>query len=77
MGRIYSGAETVLTWLGDDTEIESILRMVNQAQRQSELYAYDWDRPTKLWNTRARVADKRPSISSNGTDKSDPLSDTT
>jgi len=53
MGRIYSGAETVLTWLGDDTEIESILRVVNQAQRQSEL-AYDWDRPTKLWNTRAR-----------------------
>jgi hypothetical protein len=40
MGRIYSLAETVLIWLGDDKQAEKVLNMVNQASIISNPDAY-------------------------------------
>ncbi|KAF2818911.1 hypothetical protein CC86DRAFT_152298 [Ophiobolus disseminans] len=57
MGRIYSEAETVLTWLGNDAATEHVLRSVNLARTQSTLY-YEypaWISPMQRWNMRATV----------------------
>jgi hypothetical protein len=56
MGRIYSGAHSVLTWLGNDIEVCNVVRLLNKAKKDSNLLEYDsWDRHTSLWNSQGSI----------------------
>jgi hypothetical protein len=53
MGKIYTGAMTVLVWLGDDAGAERVLREINTASKYSILDAYEEAiQDTPLWNAR-------------------------
>jgi hypothetical protein len=59
MGRIYSGAYSVLTWIGNDIEVSNVLRLLNKAKRDSRLLEYDfWNQHTSLWNSQRSVVEK-------------------
>lgn len=56
MGRIYSGATTVLIWLGMDQGVESVLRSVNSATNQAIAEVNSsLPQPSRIWNSSSLV----------------------
>jgi hypothetical protein len=55
MGKVYTLAQTVLVWLGDDVEIEDLLCLANEAHGELNIpLLYDTlGRSTQLWYSRA------------------------
>ncbi|KAH8725616.1 heterokaryon incompatibility protein-domain-containing protein [Phaeosphaeriaceae sp. PMI808] len=90
MGRIYSGARTVLVWLGDDVEVEHILRTVNLESKQYKLYEkLSWHHKISRGNdafeyealstqrAQAVVGPMKSVVDTNTTGAFDPLGDNT
>jgi hypothetical protein len=55
MGKVYTLAQTVLIWLGDDLEIEDMLCLANEANGKLNipLFYETLGRSTQLWYSRA------------------------
>jgi hypothetical protein len=55
MGRVYSLAQTVLIWLGDDVEIENLLCLANEANGElnAPLIYATLERKPQFWYSRA------------------------